>query len=49
MSKMLMEEGAAEKVEPGFEKLKCLELIIIPKKKFLDWYRYMRGQIEEVE
>ena len=31
------------------EKLKQRELVIIPKKNFLNWYEFTRNQIEEIE
>jgi uncharacterized C2H2 Zn-finger protein len=32
-----------------FEKLDTLELIIIPKDKFLEWFEHTKGQIEDIE
>jgi hypothetical protein len=49
MTKTLTKEGMEERVERDFDKPEGLELGIIPKKKFLGWYTYIRGQIEEIE
>jgi hypothetical protein len=35
--------------EQPFEKPKSRELVIIPKKEFLDWYKYTRGVFENIE
>lgn len=47
---LMIEIKSREKMDfKNIEKPRGRELIIIPKKRFLDWYKYTKGELEDVE
>ena len=49
MSNVQTKEEVEIKRKKPLGKPKELELVIIPKKEFLDWYKFMKGRLLEIE